>query len=415
MNPYIISSLINAGANILGRADEGRQARENTLLANQLARENETIAWNRNKRATKRANKFNVRQALKAEERSDENAAISREYNSAERALANEFTKAQVDENFQRSEARDLRNREWAKDDYEQQRQDFGNQFTDLRAAAEKAGFNPLSVLGSQMVPSSGAGGLSSSSYGAGQGQAASAGFAGSQGVVGSVPMAYGAPVSVQPLVSNAGIVGGVAELGQELTGLNAVQRQTDQLYRDLAQIELDQARSGVSAPMSAGALPQFGNQALPVGARSVSNNGSSPEGLFDVSGGGFGNFDEGYADVFSGDSPVGPFGAETRPDPVATGFGLLANAYLPGSYDVPYLVLGDTDEWSDNPLNYGWLGLQAIYRGGQYAADKSNRFAERNYHRGWVRENGTMREMYERSQESGAAVPVRPVYRQDF
>lgn len=280
MNPFLLSAGANVLAGLFGRNDEARQNRENTDRANAQARAENDRAWQRNKLATKRGNKWNARQARIAEKRTDENAAVSRRFNAKQADKANYFTKAQTDKAYERSEARDLRNRGWAEEDYAQQKDDFATQFSRSRDAAIAGGFNPLSVLGSQMTPSMGAGGLSSSSYGAGQGAAASAGFSGGmQAAPASVPMAYGAPVAVQPIASNASIVGAVAELGQELSGENAVQRQTDELYRDLAQIQLDQARSGVRPgypETPVGSVPSLGNHAAPAGNVSSSSPGET-------------------------------------------------------------------------------------------------------------------------------------------
>lgn len=264
--------MIQGVAGLFGRRDEGRQARENTLLANKLAQQNETTAWKRNKQATNRANKFNVRQAAVAEKRSDANAKVAMAYNAAEANKARNFSRAEANKANALSEERDLRNRQWAQDDYAQQKDDFATQFQRSRDAAIAGGFNPLSALGAQMTPGMGAGGLSSSSYGGGGAAAASTGFASASGPTSSVPMSYGAPVAVQPLASNMAIVGGISELGQELTGVNAVQRQTDTLYRDLAQLELDQRRSGVNpyaAP--AGRVPSLGSSAIPTTDTSAS------------------------------------------------------------------------------------------------------------------------------------------------
>lgn len=278
MSAFLLSAFANVAGSLLGRADEARQARENTDRANAEARAAATLAFRRNQRASAKANRWNVKQAALAERRSDDNATTARRFNADQAAKANRFTKDQADLAYQRSERRDLRNRQWAKDDYQQQKADYGSQFERLRSAAEKAGFNPLSVLGSQMTPLSAAGGLSSSSYGAGVGVGASTGFASSVGPTASVPMAYASDVAVAPIASNAAVVGAVGELGAEVTGANAVQRQTDELYRDLAQIQLDELRSGVRATAGgpafpsapAGAVPQLGRNAWPVGGVSV-------------------------------------------------------------------------------------------------------------------------------------------------
>lgn len=357
MNPFLLSGLIQGVTGLFGRRDEQRQARDNTAEANAAAREQmnlanrfnveqATVANRRNVKntrlvdrindknaqvanrftaqQTRQANRASSRQAAKANRFSSAEAEKARDYNAQQARQANKFSARQANKAneftaeqqhkanvFTRreskraqalTEASALRNREWGKEDYAQQRADMSNQFTDLRAAAEKAGFNPLSVLGSQMVPQMGAGGLSSSSYGsssgvAGSGVAASgvggsssapmgvaASGVGGSGVLSpvsgvapaSTPMSYGAPVSVAPLVSNAAITGDIAELGRELTGVNATQRANDQLYDDLARIELDQARAGApimptgsapSVPGVAGLRPAV----VPVGSVSAS------------------------------------------------------------------------------------------------------------------------------------------------
>lgn len=274
MDPFILSAGAKVLGSLFGRRDEGRQARENTDRANRLSREAADLAWERNQAAASGADKRNHRNAIWAERQSDLNAHQAREFNAAQADKANAFTKAQNDLAYERSEVRDLRNREWAKADYAQQKGDLANQFVDLRAAAKKGGFNPLAVLGTQMTPSLAAGGLSSSSYGAGSGVGASAGFSAVAPVSASVPMAYGAEVSVQPVVSNAAILGEVAELGREFTGENAVQRQTQELQRDLMRIELDTLRSGVFPSAPSGALPSMGSAAVPVASLSSSVGG---------------------------------------------------------------------------------------------------------------------------------------------
>lgn len=265
MNPFILSSLLGAGASLLGQRRDQAFSLAATREANAASA-----------KQLKMANQFNVKQARKAQQTNkantyladklnDKNTAMAQKYNSAQAQAAMRFSGKQADKANaftaeqnrianELSEAQALRNRDWAQQDYAQQRTDLSNQFVDMRAAAEKGGFNPLAVMGAQMVPSLGAGGLSSSSFAASPG-AAAPGVAGSSvaspvaGVApASVPMSYGAPVAVAPLVSNDAVVGAVSELGRELTGVNAVQRQNDQLMNDLAQIELDQARAG--APM---------------------------------------------------------------------------------------------------------------------------------------------------------------------
>lgn len=160
--------------------------------------------------------------------------------------LAQKWQARQAEKAWDRTDAAALRNRNWAKSDYRQQKADMGNQFVALRRAAKKAGLNPLSVLGASMVPGP-AGGLSSGSYGAAPGVGAMPVAA--MGV--SSPMAGSAgEIAMPPVSSNEAIMGGIYELGMELSGEAAQQRANAQVAADLMKIELEQAKARAVAPM---------------------------------------------------------------------------------------------------------------------------------------------------------------------
>lgn len=166
--------------------------------------------------------------------------------------LAQRFQARQAEKAWDRTDEAALRNRAWAKADYRQQKQDMDTQFLRLRRAAKKAGFNPLTAMGSQMIPGV-AGGLTSSTYGAAPGVGAMPVSA--LGV--SSPMAGDAgSVAVAPLASNEAITGGLYELGMELSGEAAQERANAQVFADLAKIELEQAKARLAAPV----VPDFGN-----------------------------------------------------------------------------------------------------------------------------------------------------------
>jgi len=182
----------------------------------------------------------------------------------------------QTDKAWERTDASALRNRRWALTDYRKTKEDQLNQFANLRIAAKRGGFNPLTVLGMGSMVGPGAGGLSSSSYGASPG----VGAAPVSSFSSSVPMAgYGAPVHVPALASNDAISGAIDELGREVTGEAAQERAYDQMAMDIAKIELERARAGLSQPVVpslAGAGPSLGPQAAPTGNARVSGLGQS-------------------------------------------------------------------------------------------------------------------------------------------
>lgn len=391
--PFLESALIGAFGSMMGRRDEGRQNRENTILANKLAAEQAAIAFKRNIKATDKANRFNVKQGLKAEKRSDQNVKQAMAFNAQEANKARNFSRAEANKANALSEERDLRNRAWAQEDYNQQKEDFSTQFQRSREAAVAAGFNPLSVLGSQMTPSVGAGGLSSSSYGGGGAVGASSGFATATSPTSSVPMAYGAPVAVQPLASNASIVGAIGELGQELTGVNAVQRQTEQLERDLAQIELDQLRSGVSYPERQPGPPMLGSTASPVGDTSTTPgvNWTDPSGTEWRNG----NPDPNGMPEYYRYNEAGDL-VEYVPTPQSTMYGIVDNQVLSGPSVVAMDPSGELLNTEQVGLVGAQLGAQEIYREvqsdsaraaasappddpGQYYTDSSDFYADVN------------------------------------
>lgn len=254
MNPFLLSSLIGAGAGIFGQQQQNDSAVRATELANAAARQAATVAHKRNKQAATLGFRRDVRTMERANDMNQVNTKQAQAFNSKEAAIART---AQRNMTFQA--------REWQNQDYRRTKEDQSNQFVALREAAEKAGFNPLSVMGAGgFVPPS-APGLGSSSFGA----ASSPGAPPVAGFGSSVPMSYGAPVSVAPLASNEAVVGAVAELGRELTGVNEIERANEQFYRDLAAIESERASQRMPAPVVYAPTPGvagLGRTAVPVG-----------------------------------------------------------------------------------------------------------------------------------------------------
>lgn len=115
-----------------------------------------------------------------------------------------------------------LRNREWAQEDYAQQKADMSDQFVRIRDAAQKAGFNPLTALasGAPMVPTA-AGGLAG--YSAMAPQAASANFMG------------------PPLASTEMLVNGVQDVGNILSGREALDIAEQKSRIELNRIQAEQ------------------------------------------------------------------------------------------------------------------------------------------------------------------------------
>lgn len=221
----LLGSLLTIGAGLIGKRMDDRQGEENTAAQNAAARRAATVAYQRDNRTMTRADRM-----------SDRNAAVERAFNVRQAKLA-----------WERTDEAALRNRRWAK-------ADVAGQFDVLRAAAKRAGFNPLTALGSGA--SGVAGGLSSSSYGAASG----AGAASVSGFASSVPMTYGAPIS--PLASNEAIMGGLSEFGREVSGVAAQERANAQVFNDIARIELERMQGGMVAP----SVPSLGRNTSLVG-----------------------------------------------------------------------------------------------------------------------------------------------------
>lgn len=208
--------------------------------------------WKMTNKANKRAATVSYMRDIKTMKRTDR--MNDQNVRAAQRWQAKQALKA-----WDRTDKSALRARRWAKEDYRQQKADVGNQFVRLRAAAEKAGYNPLSVLGAGSGMLSPAGGITSSSYGAASG----VGAAPVSGFAASTPMAgYGAPVHVAPLASNDAIEGLVGELGRELTGEAALDRQRNAIAEEIATIELERLRGGF--PSQSFGLPAMGAYAAP-------------------------------------------------------------------------------------------------------------------------------------------------------
>lgn len=186
-------------------------------------------------------NSYNRGSATKAYKRGRKNMLLADRLNDRNTRQAESFQAREALKSRQATEKSALRNRRWAKQDYRQQKDDMASQFVRLRRAAKKGGFNPLTALGQPMIPGP-AGGLSSSSYAAASGVGASqVQAAGASAAMGG----YGAPVAVPSLSSNDAILGGVQELGRELTGEAAQERANAQLAQDIMKVELERARSG--------------------------------------------------------------------------------------------------------------------------------------------------------------------------
>lgn len=208
--------------------------------------------WKMTNAANKKAATVAYRRDMKTMKRSDRMS--DQNVRAAQRWQAQQALKA-----WDRTDKSALRARRWAKEDYQRQKGDVKNQFVRLREAAEKAGYNPLSVLGAGSGMLSPAGGITSSSYGAASG----VGAAPVSGFAASTPMAgYGAPVHVAPLASNDAIGGLVGELGRELTGEAALDRQRDAIATEIASIELERMRGGF--PAQGYGLPALGAYAAP-------------------------------------------------------------------------------------------------------------------------------------------------------
>jgi len=191
------------------------------------------------------------RQNMKIADRiSDRNVRAADRMSDKNVRLAQKFQARQAEKAWDRTDESALRNRAWAKADYRQQKEDMATQFIRLRRAAKKGGFNPLTAMGSQMIPGV-AGGLTSSTYGAASGVGAAPVSA-----MGMSPMGVSSPmigdagtVAVAPMASNEAITGGLYELGMELSGEAAQQRANAQIAADLMKIELEQAKARLAVP----------------------------------------------------------------------------------------------------------------------------------------------------------------------
>ena len=93
-----------------------------------------------------------------------------------------------------------------------QRKSDAKAKFTDLRASAEKAGFNPLTAL------------MATGGQGFGD---------------------YGA--SIPPLATSNFLSSAASSVAKEMTGEAAVQRATDRANQEMAELALEQMRSGVA------------------------------------------------------------------------------------------------------------------------------------------------------------------------
>lgn len=121
-------------------------------------------------------------------------------------------------------------------------------QFVQLRKAAERGGFNPLTALGAV-----GTGGFASA--------------------------------SVAPLASQQAIIDGLRSASDVLTGDDAVRRETRKAELELARIELDRAKAGLSGPQARsqppvrGGVPslQAGQTATPLQRAAAVNRGIVP------------------------------------------------------------------------------------------------------------------------------------------
>lgn len=221
-------SLIGAGASVLGglfgRRDAAEQMKQQWDMALWRAQADRNVAgraYKRDIRTMKLANKMN--------------RANTRE--------AQDFQRIEAGKAALRTDRAAIRNRKWAMTDRKLEAEDQLNQFVRLREAANKAGLNPLSVIGADMVPSP-AGGLSTGSYAA----AAGVGVAPVNAFASSTPMGAGGYTPV--LASNDAIIGGIQEFGREISGQAALERSNLALNNEIARIELERARAGMARPV---------------------------------------------------------------------------------------------------------------------------------------------------------------------
>lgn len=266
-DPYLISAGVDVVTSLFGMDQQQDALIEATQLANEAAMAQQKQAQKYNNKATAKANEvdkknledtqqYNANQTKQAQVYNANQQKAQNTFNANQTKAQNQFNSKEAALQRQATEAAAVQAREWAVADYEQQKTDQLHQYETARAAAELGGFNPLTVLGAGSTVPNPAGGLTSSSYaaasgvGTASGSGASSGAASSQHFPSSVPMTYGAPIAVTPVASNDAVLGAVSELGRELTGTAAIQRSNEELYNDLARIELDQARAGLSSPI---------------------------------------------------------------------------------------------------------------------------------------------------------------------
>lgn len=246
----VISNLI--GMSMEQRAMDRRAAEANAAaiqqqqMANRANVRASNVAWNRSQRATDEARAANRQDATRDFRRNlqaaRQNSATDYKRGIAAMDRANAFTVSETDRAREHDANLRAAERELALDDQDQQ-------FVRMREAAEKAGLNPLSVIGAaSMTPQVSA--LQSSSFGSSAGIPSGATpFApsltpGAVAPTPSVPMSYGAEVFVAPVASNAAVLGSLAELGQQLTSPLAVGKANGQLAADIAKVESEKAES---------------------------------------------------------------------------------------------------------------------------------------------------------------------------
>lgn len=227
------------------------------LLGRKDAKEANQMSWDQ----MLHQNAFNADEAKKAFQRNIKGVRFQDRLNDRNTLLAQRFQAREAAKSRLATDRAAVRARKWGVQDYRQQKADMADQFVRLRRAAKKGGFNPLTALGSAIIPNP-AGGITSSSYAAASGVgAATASAPGASVAMGG----YGQPIAVPSLASNEAILGGINELGRELTGEAAVERANAQLYHDIAKVELEQMKARLPQPV----VPDFGNlgkQAVPQG-----------------------------------------------------------------------------------------------------------------------------------------------------
>jgi len=269
-DPFGISALVSAGSKLIGQREERAYNERMTDKANRLSLQETRRQEKRQSNLIKDQRRYegNVYERQRADALADYN--LQRNRANVDLKRANEYNEAMRDESRVYQEGIDARNRS-------NQLEDIDQQFVRMRAAAEKAGLNPLAVLGGggTMTPSALSSGSTSFAASAGpiQSTVQAPGYN-----MGSVPMSYGAPIAVTPLSSNEAVVGGVVELGQELTGSAAIERANEQFWQDMAMQEAqrdaavpDAARSYPTVPD--GRVPVMGNTATPVSSVSSTGN----------------------------------------------------------------------------------------------------------------------------------------------